>query len=65
MIISLWCFANLFILDCKTDSIIQPTLRHRMSSDVSIITVAHRLQTIMDADKIVCSKPFFFPSYFL
>ena len=46
----------LFIyLDYKTDAIIQATLRHQMSSDVTIITVAHRLQTIMDADKIVCS----------
>jgi ABC-type transport system involved in Fe-S cluster assembly fused permease/ATPase subunit len=26
-----------------------------MSSAVTTITVAHRLQTIMDADKIVCS----------
>ena len=52
----LWGFANLFILDYKTDSIIQATLRHQMGSDVTIITVAHRLQTIMDADKIVCSK---------
>ena len=41
-------------LDYKTDSIIQTTLRNRMGSDVTIITVAHRLQTIMDADKIVC-----------
>ena len=54
-IISLWRFANLFTQDYKTDSIIQATLRHRMSSDVTIITIAHRLQTIMDADKIVCS----------
>ena len=45
---------NIFISDYKTDSIIQATLRHQMSSDVTIITVAHRLQTIMDADKIVC-----------
>ena len=41
------------ILDYKTDSIIQSTLRHQMGSDVTVITVAHRLQTIMDADKIV------------
>ena len=27
-----------------------------MGPDVTIITVAHRLQTIMDADKIVCSN---------
>ena len=47
--------AYLFVLDYKTDSIIQATLRHQMSADVTIITVAHRLQTIMDADKIVSS----------
>jgi ABC-type multidrug transport system fused ATPase/permease subunit len=51
----LWRFAKLFILDYKTDSIIQATLRRQMSPDVTIIAVAHRLQTIMDADKIVCS----------
>ena len=45
---------NLCVLDYKTDSIIQSTLRNQMSSDVTIITVAHRLQTIMDADRIVC-----------
>ncbi|KAF8963040.1 hypothetical protein BDZ97DRAFT_1758980 [Flammula alnicola] len=33
-------------------SVIQATLRQRLASDVTIITVAHRLQTIMDADKI-------------
>ena len=48
-------FADLLLLDYKTDSIIQTTLRHQMGSDVTIITVAHRLQTIMDADKIVCT----------
>ena len=52
--LALKLFIYLF-LDYKTDSIIQATLRHQMSSDVTIITVAHRLQTIMDADKIVCS----------
>lgn len=39
--------------DYKTDSIIQQSLRHELGKDVTIITVAHRLQTIMDADKIV------------
>ncbi|KAJ6556823.1 hypothetical protein DFH09DRAFT_1248351 [Mycena vulgaris] len=39
--------------DYKTDSIIQNSLRQELSGDVSLITVAHRLQTIMDADKIV------------
>ena len=32
---------------------IQKTLREQLGPDVTVITVAHRLQTIMDADKIV------------
>ncbi|KDR83043.1 hypothetical protein GALMADRAFT_866150 [Galerina marginata CBS 339.88] len=40
-------------IDYKTDSVIQSTLRHQLGSDVTVITVAHRLQTIMDADKIM------------
>lgn len=39
--------------DYKTDTIIQNSLRQELQGDVSLITVAHRLQTIMDADKIV------------
>jgi len=42
-----------FPLDHKTDSIIQTTLRHEVGADVTVLTIAHRLQTIMDADKIV------------
>ncbi|KAF8966908.1 multidrug resistance-associated ABC transporter [Flammula alnicola] len=47
--------SKLLILDedHKTDSIIQSSLRHELPSDVTILTVAHRLQTIMDADKIM------------
>ncbi|KAJ7264124.1 P-loop containing nucleoside triphosphate hydrolase protein [Mycena haematopus] len=41
------------IHDYKTDSIIQNSLRQEVLGDVSLITVAHRLQTIMDADKIM------------
>lgn len=40
-------------IDYKTDSIIQNSLRQELKDDVSLITVAHRLQTIMDADKIM------------
>ncbi|KAF7364891.1 Multidrug resistance-associated ABC transporter protein [Mycena venus] len=40
-------------IDYKTDTIIQNSLRQELSGDVSLITVAHRLQTIMDADKIM------------
>ncbi|KAJ6483340.1 hypothetical protein C8R45DRAFT_1001139 [Mycena sanguinolenta] len=39
--------------DYKTDSIIQNSLRQELPGDVSLLTVAHRLQTIMDADKIM------------
>ncbi|KXN82428.1 ATP-binding cassette transporter abc4 [Leucoagaricus sp. SymC.cos] len=40
-------------IDYKTDSVIQQSLRHELGKDVTVITVAHRLQTIMDADKIL------------
>ncbi|KIK71390.1 hypothetical protein GYMLUDRAFT_254610 [Collybiopsis luxurians FD-317 M1] len=40
-------------IDYKTDSIIQDSLRRELKGDVTLITVAHRLQTIMDADKIM------------
>jgi len=40
-------------IDYKTDGVIQQSLRHEVGKDVTIITVAHRLQTIMDADKIL------------
>ena len=39
--------------DYKIDTIIQSTLRSQLGDDVTVITIAHRLQTIMDADKIV------------
>ncbi|KAJ6531013.1 P-loop containing nucleoside triphosphate hydrolase protein [Mycena sp. CBHHK59/15] len=38
--------------DYKPDSIIQTSLRQELQGDVSLITVVHRLQTIMDANKI-------------
>ncbi|KAJ6508402.1 hypothetical protein C8R45DRAFT_967292 [Mycena sanguinolenta] len=39
--------------DYKTDTIIQNSLRQELPGDVSLLTVAHRLQTIMDADRIM------------
>ena len=39
--------------DYETDSIIQQSLRTELGKDVTLLTVAHRLQTIMDSDKIV------------
>ncbi|KAH9848044.1 P-loop containing nucleoside triphosphate hydrolase protein [Lenzites betulinus] len=40
-------------IDYETDSIIQTSLRTELGNDVTLLTVAHRLQTIMDADKIM------------
>ena len=39
--------------DYETDSVIQRSLREAVSKDTTVLTIAHRLQTIMDADKIV------------
>lgn len=52
-------------VDHKTDSIIQESLRNELGSDVTVLTVAHRLQTIMDADKIVCFKDLLHSRLFL
>ena len=41
------------ITDHKTDAVIQSSLRNELGSDVTVLTVAHRLHTIMDSDKIV------------
>ncbi|KAJ7101009.1 hypothetical protein C8R43DRAFT_1141277 [Mycena crocata] len=40
-------------IDYKTDSIIQTSLRNELPKDTTLLTVAHRLQTIMDSDKIM------------
>ncbi|KAI0800050.1 P-loop containing nucleoside triphosphate hydrolase protein [Fomes fomentarius] len=40
-------------IDYETDSIIQRSLRTELGKDVTLLTVAHRLQTIMDAHKIM------------
>ncbi|KAG6872989.1 hypothetical protein C0995_004365 [Termitomyces sp. Mi166 len=47
--------SKLLILDedYKTDAVIQASLRTKLSKDVTVITVAHRLQTIMDTDRIM------------
>ena len=56
---SMWNFswADLTsILDYETDAAIQKTLRTEFGKDTTFITIAHRLQTIMDYDKIVCTS---------
>ena len=40
-------------IDYATDNIIQTSLREKLDKDVTLLTVAHRLQTIMDSDRIV------------
>lgn len=40
-------------MDYKTDAVIQSSLRREMKGEITIISVAHRLQTVLDADKIV------------
>ncbi|KAJ7078086.1 hypothetical protein C8R44DRAFT_992812 [Mycena epipterygia] len=40
-------------IDFKTDTVIQSSLRNELKPDVTVITVAHRLQTILDSDKIM------------
>ncbi|KAF9469432.1 hypothetical protein BDZ94DRAFT_1303901 [Collybia nuda] len=41
------------VIDYKTDAAIQASLRYLIKKDVMVITVAHRLHTIMDYDKIM------------
>ncbi|KAJ7164189.1 hypothetical protein C8R46DRAFT_901348, partial [Mycena filopes] len=47
--------SKLLILDedYKTDAVIQSSLRTELPSDTTLFTVAHRLHSIMDADKIM------------
>lgn len=39
-------------VDIKTDALIQETIRAEFS-DCTIITIAHRLNTILDADTVI------------
>lgn len=40
-------------VDHDTDAIIQRMVRTELGPDTTVITIAHRLQTIMDYDRIV------------
>ncbi|CAG2108935.1 unnamed protein product [Medioppia subpectinata] len=39
-------------VDHKTDSLIQNTIRHKFN-DCTVITIAHRLNTIIDSDRVI------------
>jgi ABC-type multidrug transport system fused ATPase/permease subunit len=45
-------------IDYETDAVIQASLRTELKRDVTVITVAHRLQTVMDSDRIVRASRF-------
>lgn len=40
-------------VDIETDAMLQTTLRSSMFKDRTIITIAHRINTILDSDRIV------------
>jgi ATP-binding cassette, subfamily C (CFTR/MRP), member 1 len=40
-------------VDVETDALLQRTLRSSIFQDRTIITIAHRINTIMDSDRIV------------
>lgn len=40
-------------MDIETDAMLQTTLRSNMFKDRTIITIAHRINTILDSDRIV------------
>jgi ATP-binding cassette subfamily C (CFTR/MRP) protein 1 len=40
-------------VDVETDALLQETLRSDLFSDRTIITIAHRINTIIDCDRIV------------
>ena len=40
-------------VDVETDAMLQTTLRSTMFKDRTVITIAHRINTILDSDRIV------------
>ncbi len=40
-------------MDIETDALLQATLRSNIFKDRTIITIAHRINTILDSDRIV------------
>lgn len=44
---------NQAAVDIETDALLQATLRSSIFKDRTIITIAHRINTILDSDRIV------------
>ena len=40
-------------IDFKSDQLIQKTIKKNFNKNCTILTIAHRLQTIIDSDKIL------------
>ncbi len=40
-------------VDVETDAMLQTTLRSKMFSERTIVTIAHRINTILDSDRIL------------
>lgn len=40
-------------MDVETDAMLQTTLRSSMFKNKTIITIAHRINTILDSDRII------------
>lgn len=40
-------------MDVETDALLQRTLRSSIFNDRTIITIAHRINTIIDSDRII------------
>jgi ATP-binding cassette subfamily C (CFTR/MRP) protein 1 len=43
-------------VDVETDALLQTTLRSSRFKDKTIITIAHRINTILDSDRIIVLK---------